>query len=814
MNVMSVEQWLHEFKFGWRGLRRAPAFAIAAVLTSAVGIAGTTVMFALIQGVLLRPLPIPAQDRVVVAWKELRSTGDMHGPFGDIEIEGIREASQLFESVTSITSNGAAPWLVSEDGSPAYVSAALVGGRFFEVLGVEPLLGRALMPSDDVDNAEKVLVITHALWQRRYGGSHGVLGRRLVSGGTPFTIVGVMPPDVAYPRGVEVWRTTASVPTGGPFGNAAQREVDLFGRLRPGVTIEQATSELTALTRQFERDLPPNAPRGMVPIVRSFEEEVVGDVRLAMLALFGAVVLVLLIASANVANLLLIRGESRRTELALRSALGASRARLGRQVIAESLVLGLAAGALGLGVTWWSLQALIALVPSGLPRVDSVRIDLVVVLFAVALSVVAALLAGLAPALSSARTELVSELRGGARAVSTSRHGRRALVVAQVALAVTVVSAAGLLVRSVLQLQTVDMGLAPGGLVVVDLDMPEVKYRARARHAQFLDEAMAALQAVPAIAAATPVNTPPFAGIAGWDLPRFAAEGQSADRAATNPALNLESIHPNYFDTFGVRLVRGRYFTDQDREGTEPVAIISADVAAATWPGIDPLGKRLKMGGADSPATWRTIVGVVEPTRYRELEQLRATLYLPAHQFQMTAQRLVLRTTGPVDVVANTARERLHAIDPDVQVTRVRSFDELLDRPLARPRFNAVVLGIFAIAALSLAAIGLYAVLAGHVSQREKEIGIRIAVGASSADVRRLVVGESVRLAAAGALRGLVIAAWSSRLLRGLLFGVQPVDPLAMSFAAAVLITAAAVATYLPVRRATRVDAVTMLRRE
>ena len=812
---MSFDQWTQDVRLAGRGLVRARGFSAAAVLTLAVGIAGTTVMFALIQGVLLRPLPIAEQDRVVVAWKDMPAAGYSHAAFGDLEIEAVRADGRLFERVSSVTANGASPWLVIEDGVSSHVTGALVGGEFFDVLGIAPVLGRLLSRADGLENAEKVVVIGHGLWQRRYGGSPDVVGRRIVVGETPLTIVGVVPADVEYPPGAEVWRTTGSMPTGGPFGNAARREVDLIGRLRPGVSVEQATSELAILTREFERGLPPNAPRGLVPVVHTFEDEVVGDVRVAMLALFGAVSLVLLIASANVANLLLLRGEARRGELAVRAALGASRPRLARQVLAESLVLAGAAGGLGLAVTWSSLQALMAIVPDGLPRVDSVRIDGAVVLFTVGLGFVAALLAGLAPALSGARIDLVAQLRSGGRAVSSgARNGRRALVVAQVALAVTVVGAAGLLTRTLLHLQTVDMGMAADHLVVVDVAMPASKYQSRPRHAQFLDDAMAALEATPAVIAATPVNAPPFSGNAGWDVPRFAAEGQTAERAATNPALNLESIFPNYFAAFGVRLVRGRYFADTDRDASPRVAIVSADVAARTWPGDDPIGKRLKMGGADSSAGWLTVVGVVDPTRYRDLRELRATLYLPAHQFQMTSQRLVLRTTASVAEVAAIARERIAAVDAAVLVTRVASFDDLLAGPLARPRFNAFVLGIFGVAALLLAAIGLYAVLAAYVRQRGKEIGIRIAIGATTADVRRLVVGEGVRLAGAGALIGLGGAALTAQLLRGFLFEVQPLDPLTMTAVVMVLTTAAAVATYLPVRRAMRVDAVTMLRME
>ena len=378
-----LETILQDVRLAWRGLRRARAFSAAAILTLGLGIAGTTVMFALIQGVLLRPLPVREQDRLLVAWKELRSSGFTHHPFGDAEIEAVGEASRLLLQVAGVDANGVGPEVISENGTSSYVNSALVTGGFFDVLGVEPLLGRALTRADDVEGAERVIAISHGLWQRRYGGSTDVIGRRVRLGDGPFTIVGVMPPDVDYPVGVETWRTTHSVSAGGPFGDAARREVDLIGRLRPGVTLEQASSELTALTRRLESELPSDWPRGLVPVVHSFHDVVVGNVRPAMVALFAAVALVLLIACANVANLLLMRGEARRAELAVRQAIGAGRGRIVRELLAESLLLTLAAAGTGLVVTWWTLQGLIRLVPDGLPRVESIRIDAAVVLFTV-----------------------------------------------------------------------------------------------------------------------------------------------------------------------------------------------------------------------------------------------------------------------------------------------------------------------------------------------------------------------------------------------------------------------------------------------
>ena len=810
---MILETLNQDLRFACRGLWRAKTFTGAAVLTLALGIAGTSVMFALIRGVLLRSLPVHDQGRLLIAWKEVPSSGSAQYPFGDTEIESVGKASRLLEQVAGVTRNGVGRSVVIDGGVSSYANVALVTGGFFAVLGVEPVLGRALQPGDEKLGAENVVVLSRGLWQRRYGGSRDVIGRRVMLGEQPFTIVGVMPADLDYPTGAEVWTTTSSVPTNGPFGDAARREVNLIAKLRDGVTLSQATTEIAALARRLEADAPPDALRGLIPVVRPFTDVIVGDVRTAMLSLFAAVGLVLLIASANVANLLLMRNEARRAELAVRAALGAGHGRIVRLVLAESAVLAALAGVAGFAATWWSLPALLTLVPDGLPRVESIRVDATVVMFSIAVVFVTALLAGLGPAMFSIRVDLISQLRNGGRGVTNSAatHGRRALVVGQIALAVTIVAAAGLLIRSVLRLQAVDLGLPADRLVLLDLHMPEAKFAERKRHAQFLDEVIARLEAVPSISAATPVNVAPFSG-QGWDLPRFTAEGQSEDQAASNPSLNLESVHPNYFATFEVPIVRGRAFTPADREGAMETAIVSEDVAAQTWPGDNPIGKRLKMGRPGSEGGWYTVVGVAARTHYREMAKPRPTLYLPAAQFQMTATMLVIRTTASLELVAKLARERIGTVDRDVQVMRVATFTEILDRPLARPRFNAFVLSVFGIAALLLSTIGLYAVMAAYVRQRDREIAVRLALGATASGVRRFVLREAVRLAGLGAALGVAGAATTTRLLRGILFEVVPLDPLAIVGAAFLLVAAAALASYLPVRRATRVDALALLR--
>ena len=594
------------------------------------------------------------------------------------------------------------------------------------------------------------------------------------------------------------------------FGDAAHYEIDLIARLRPGVTIDQAIAELGGIAKRIDASVPATRNRDATVVVHSFEDVIVGDLRPVMLALFGAVALVLLVAAANVANLLLLRGEARSRELAVRVALGAGRSRILSLILVESLMLAMAAGAAAVVASWWSLEALLRLIPNGLSRGDDIRIDARVVAFAMALAFLAALAVSIVPALSSFRRDVLAQLRNRHHA-ARSVLGRRALVAVQVGLAVMVVAGAGLLTRSLLKLQAIDLGLSADRLVFIDL-VPSAKFKDPAHHAHFLDEIVARLESTPGVAGATPVNVSPFSGLGGWDVPRFAVPGQTATEAAANPSLNLESIYPNYFNTFQIRILRGRAFTDADREGAMNVAIVSEDVAARTWPGADPIGQRLMFGGADSNGPWRTVVGVAGRTRYRELANARPTVYLPAKQFLNIARLMVVRTTASPTLIASLSREHIRAVDPGVQIVRVVPFANLLDGPLARPRFHVWLVGTFAIAALMLASVGLYAVIAAFVRQRDREIGIRIALGATGANIRNLVLTEAARLASIGAAAGLIGALVTTRLVQGMLFEVDPLDAPTLAGATLLLIAASLLAAYVPTRRARRLDAAAMLR--
>jgi putative ABC transport system permease protein len=776
-------------------------------------------MFTLIRGILLRPLPVPDEDRLVVSWRIPPTGLASHVPYRFSDIETLARESRVFERVSGVGYNGAyeQTW---EDGSRTFsAETAVVTGDFFQVAGVTPLLGRGLTRDDDRSGTEKTIVLSFAVWQRAFGESPDVIGRRLVARTHAYTVVGVMPADFEFPRGVEIWTTPNALADGEAieaYRRGLLRDVELFGRLRPGVTLEQAASELTTVIARLDAEQTAPAFVNFPPVVRSFKTLVVGDIDRALVVLFAAVGLILLIAAANVANLLLLRGETRRSELVVRAALGASRGRLVGELIAESLVVALAAAAVGLVLSQWSLQTVTTLVPDGLPRLASIRTDVAVVAFTAALAFVTAALSGAVPALAASRIDLVAQLRAGGRGASgaASARGRRLLVAGQVALAVTVVAAAGLLGRSLQRLQSADMGLAADRLVLVELEVPRDRFTAPERHRRFLDDVTARIGAAPGIEAVTPLNVQPFAGATGWELPRFTAEGQTENQVSANPSLNFEAVYLPYFSTLGITIVRGRDFSAADREGAPRVAIVSEAVAAATWPGQDPIGKRVKFGGVASQNPWVTVVGVAATTRYRELAVPRPTLYIPNEQFGIAASRFAIRATATAGFVASIVNDAVRSADPAMRLVRVAPYADYLRQPLAWPRFNTLLLAVFAGAALLLSAVGLYGVMAASVRQRYAEIGVRLALGATGRDVRRLVLGEGLRLAVGGALAGLALAWATTRVLTGMLFETEPLDPWTLTAAAVLLVAAALLATWLPARRAMRVDPIEVLRAE
>ena len=794
-------------------LRRAPASSLAALLLVTIGLAGCTIVGAVIDAVLWRSLPMRDPARLVVAWKALPSSGYERHPFGDAEIAHVSRTSESFVRVAGIDANHTGREALAEGDAVTWVESALVAGDLFEVLGVSPLRGRGLRATDDVDGAEPVMVISHGLWMRRFGGAP-VVGRRVTLGQTWFTIVGVMPRGLDFPQGTDLWRPTHTVPLDAPFGDAARREVNLVARLQPGVSLAAASQELAALTSRYQAEhAGPSAPKDLEPVVQAIDDVVLGRVRPALAVTAVAVVLVWLIVCASVASLLLTRAEARAGDAAIQAALGATSGRAGRRHLVEALMIGLTGGMLGLAVAWWILGLLPAHVSQMMPRADAIHLHAPLAVAVLLAAVLTAVLASL-PSLFASRTPDIAGMltRGGRGGSGTrTRRLRRALVATQVAVAVIVVWAAGLLVRTLLAMQAVDTGLAVAQLVVIDLAVPSSAVAARVRHSTFLRDLIERLEAVPEISRASPVNAAPFA-LDGWDVPRFTAEGQAAADVRGNTALALESIHPGYFETLGIAIVRGRSFSTADRDGSTPVAIVSADVAARTWPGTEAIGRRIKMGGVESTDSWKTIVGVAQAARYRDPSRRSPTLYLPASQFLETAQRIVVRTSLPPGTIARIARAEVGRLAPDVLVVSTTPAAELLERPLARPRMLARVLTALAAVSVLLVGIGVYAVLTASVEHRRRELATRIALGATPARLRLSVLREAVLLVWMGAAAGMAAAWVATTIVRASLYDVSPADPLTLSGVVLVMLVVVFAAAFDPVRQATRQDSLAVLR--
>jgi putative ABC transport system permease protein len=800
-----------DLRYAVRTLRREPGFAAVAVLTLALGIGAATAMFSVVNGVLLRPLPVADEDRVVVTWAESPARDFAHVPFPHPMLDEFRRQTRAFAAVAGIDYNGAWPQPMRDGDRVVTITGTWVTGDFFRVLGVVPALGRTLLPEDDVAGAPPVMVISHAFWQRHFGGDPSAVGRDFRWDGRAFTIVGVLPLGFEYPHGAEYWAPLAPL-----AATLAETHVDVVGRLRPGVTMEQARADVAGFLERTEAEWP-LLLQGLRPVATPLPELVVGEVRPVLWILAAAVALVLLMAAINVANLLFIRGSARVQELAIRSALGAERGRIVRQLLTESGVLAVLGGAAGLVLAVVAVRGLLALAPAELPRLDAVRFDPWVLAFAAAVTLAAGLVAGLAPALWSAVREPSTTLRSGARVGSGTtrvRRVRQGLVAGQIALALLVLVGAGLLLRSLANLQRVDMGFATGNLVIGSMALPPEAPGDREATMQLLERAVERVRALPGVGAATLVTARPFAGMGGWDAP-FTGEGQASEAQGSNPILNFELAGADHFATLGIPIVRGRAFTEQDREGAAPVAIVSETVAGRTWPGEDPIGRRIKLGGPDSPMEWHTVVGVVREIRYRELVEPRPSLYLPVRQFGGPVPlRLAVRTEVEPASVIPALRAALYEVDEELLLVDAAPMRQLLAAPLARPRFSAALLGAFAALALVLAAVGIYGVMAAYVRQRSHEIGVRMALGAAAGDVRRLVLGQGLALSVAGAAVGTVAALAGTRALAAVLFGVSPTDPLTFAAVASILLAVALAASYLPARRATRIDPIVTLRSE
>ena len=809
-----VQRLAHDIRLTLRGLRRTPGFTATVVLILALGLGMATAVFTVVHAVLLRRLPVRDQDRVVVLWGTAPGTlPDWPLPWP--EFVRLRDGTRALSGVAGWQAS-AVPQLLRRDDVGVEFMPQLVTGNFFQVLGARPLLGRVLRPGDDVPGADGALVLSYAAWRRLFRGDPGVIGQRVTVSGWPraLTVAGVLEPGLDLPAGTDAW-----IPMRAFTADSALARVPMHvvGRLAPGATRDRARAEFLAVLRAPDDPAAANPEflRHAGAEARPLADVVVGDVRPALVALAAAVALLLLIACTNVGTLLLVRAAGRARETAVRRALGAGRGQIVRQLLGEGVVLGAAGAAGALVLADALVRALVAMAPAGLPRLDTIRTGAAPVVIAAALALLTTALAGLAPALWSAGPDLASPLRRGTR-VGTGRGARLArgaLVAWQVALAVVVLAAAALVTRSLARLQQVDLGYRAAGAAIVKLDWPWDVYGAVATSRDPMARIVARVEALPGVVAATPLFRPPLAGDEGADG-LYVAEGQDPALAARGAFIDIEAAGPDFFRTFGIPVLRGRVFTAADRENAPHVVVVSEAVARQFWPGQDVLGKRLRLNADAYQHDWLTVVGVVPEVRYRTYRTAAPSLYYPARQFGAYAIRLGVRTAGPPSAMLPAIRRAIAEAEPRVGVWRLDTIDALLGAPLAQPRLNSLLLAAFALTALLLSAVGLYGLTATTVRQQTRELGVRIALGASPARVGRLVLRQAFAVAALGAAVGLAGALGTSRLLRSLLFEVSPADPGVLAGVCAVLLTVALLAAYAPARRATRVDPVEALRAE
>jgi putative ABC transport system permease protein len=808
-----MERAIQSVRVALRSLHRTPGFAVTAVLTLALGIGLSVAVFTVAEALLLRKLPFRDQDRLVVLWAHGADRSFAHWPLSLDRARGFARDTRTLERAAFATYEGAWPIPIRDGERISRLRQALVSGEFFDVLGGQPILGRALRAEDDVIGAAPVVVLSHAAWQRHFSGSTDVLGRQIVvhGNGVAYSIVGVMPQGFDYPRGADFWAALVPMRTT-PGTDSTFADVDVVGRLRPGATPITAREELTAV---FGRNGDSPWARSLRGVANPLPRLILGDTRPAVIAFAVASLLLLIITCVNVANLLLVRGLARTREVAVRSALGAGRGRVIAQLLAENAVLAIAGGALGLAVAIVAVRIFASFAPAGLPRLDEIQVNGTALAGALGLTAVAMLLFGLAPAIMTSKVDLQQVLRSGTRQSMgrSSRLASEALVIGQVALAVLILSAAGLIARSLIRLEQAELSFEPKHLLIGELAFKYDQVDTPEKGLALLGRVLLIVRAVPGVEAVSPVVAIPFSGSGGWDT-GLRAEGQSAEEATGNPLLNTEVVEPEYFTAFRMTLLRGRGFTDQDREGAPEVVVISQSAARHYWPGVDPIGKRLVTDSESGQKA--TVVGVVPDTRYRDLRDARPSIYFPLRQspFPFAPLTLAIRTRGAPGDMVPAIRRAIGSIDLGLGLASAAPFETYLDGPLAQPRLNALLLAVFACAAVALAAIGLFGVMATMVGQRTREFGVRMALGATGDKLRGMVMRRGLALATAGMVTGLLGALLANRLLLALLYQVSPTDPVTLGVVTALLLGIAALASIIPARSSTRIDPVQALRAE
>lgn len=811
---------LQDLKHAVRGLIRKPGFAIVTIATLAIGIGANAAIFGAVNAVLLRPLPFPEPDRLVALSKAATTLpANSDGAVSPPDFVDWRHDNTVFAEIAAVN---AEEYPFSGDGPAEQVAGARVTGGFFDVLGVLPLHGRTMHPGDDAMGGPAVVVIGSTLWKRRFGGDVTIVGRRVLIDGIPREVVGVMADGFSYPLGSEVWLPQRFTPEELATQRGAHY-LDVVGRLKPGVTLDAARSAMHAVGAQLAETYP-RTNRNSTISLRPLRDALVGDSRVSLLVLLSAVGFVLLIVCVNVAGLLLTRSMGRGRELAIRAAVGAGRGRLVRGLLVESLVLAAAGGAVGLLLAWWGTSTIAALESgAGIALLDQTRLDLTVVIFTVVTSLLAVVLFGTVPAW---KASVVGDVAQRMRIEGTNTTGDRAsqrlrgvAIVVQTALAVVLLIAAGLLVRSLGQLLTVDRGFDVDGIQTFAITLPERSYPQPTQRAAFVEQLMARIAQLSDVSSAGAIMGLPFQN-SRFGISTSTIDGRRlSDDDQDRLTMQVRVVTPEYFRTLGIQLRRGRGFMNSDRLGAEPVTIVSEEAARRLWPDVDPLGHHFELGtrmGQNGGRAGGTVIGVVRDIHdLRPGVPVRPTIYIAQAQFPIDYLSIVVRARSgePTGLVA-TLRSILAEMDPNLPIYRVRTMAQLGSDVMAQPRLYAALLGAFAIVAAFLSALGLYGMLAHLVSQRTREIAIRLALGAEKRTVVRMVVGRAGVLAAVGVASGALMALAASRFLERMLFSVSPTDAITYVAVAIGALAVALVASWLPARRAVAIQPVTALRLE
>jgi putative ABC transport system permease protein len=799
-----LEQLFKDLRYGFRMLRRRPGFTAVAVLTLALGIGANSAIFSVVNAVLLRPLPYPEPERLVSVYESLPQGGT-----GSVSVPNLTDWRAQSDVFTGIAAYQYGDFNLQERQQPVRAIGAYVSPNFFEVLGATPEAGRALLEGEDAAGRERVVVLSDKLWRRAYGADAGLVGRDILLGGEKYAVVGVMPPSVQFPSpSVELW--VPLVFSDAQRASRGQHAFNTVARLKPGVSLEQAREQMSTIGRVLEQQYPAQQ-EGRGVTVNLVQEEAVQFVRPALLILLGAVGFVLLIACTNVANLLLARAAARRKEVAIRSALGAGRWRLVRQFLTESVLLSLLGGAAGLLVAHWTVRALSTLAASYLARAGEVGLDWRVLAFTSALSLVVGVAAGLAPALHVSRADVQETLKESGNAGSSARGTwmRSGLAVAEVAAALVLLVGAGLLVKSFLRLQQIETGVRPENVVTMRVSLPAGRYDTAQKSGLFYREVLERVSALPGVESAGVINMLPLQRYGSNG--EIQVEGRDPLPPGKVPLTEYRLASAGYFKTLGIPLLAGRLFDATDEQETARNVVVSQTLVRTFFPDGDAVGKRVKGGGPD----WWTIVGVVGDVRQSGLTQpSRPELFFPYAAYRGDGMTLVVKgASDPAELTA-AVRGEVQAVDPNQPVYNVRTMQEVIDLSISNSRLNMTLLSAFAALATLLAVVGIYSVMSYLVTQHTREIGIRMALGASPSNILRLVIGQGLLLTVTGIGLGALAAFGLTRLMSSLLYGVAGTDPTTYVLVSALLLLVAVAACYVPARRATKVDPLVALRYE